>query len=124
MLSKSYLANAAWPICLVLGIPVNVYCLYHLVKVTKLNSYIKAIMATMVIHFMANYVAIFCSLTLRLFFQIQNYITCIFLTTPLGYAGPFLQTMSGLTSMIRYYMAWIKHARILLYYKIHTLIIK
>ena len=106
MLSEDYLAYASWPICLVLGIPVNVYCLYHLIKVTKLNWYIKAIMAIMVIHFMAGYVAIFCSLIPILFFKIQNYITCTILTTPLGYAGPFLQTMSGLTSMLRYYMAW------------------
>ena len=106
MLSENYLANASWPICLLLGIPVNAYCLYHLIKVTKLNSYIKAIMAIMVIHFMAGYIAIFCSLIPILFFDIQNYITCTILTTPLGYAGPSLQTMSGLTSVIRYYMAW------------------
>ena len=106
MLSENYLAYASWPICLVLGIPVNAYCLYHLIKVTKLNSHIKAIMAIMVIHFIAGYVAIFCSLIPILFFEIQNYITCTILTTPLGYAGPFLQTMSTLTSMIRYYMAW------------------
>ena len=55
MLSESYLAYASWPICLVFGIPVNAYCLYHLIKVTKLNSYIKAIMAIMAIHFMAGY---------------------------------------------------------------------
>ena len=106
MLSENYLAYASWPICLVLGIPVNAYCLYHLIKVTKLNSYIKAIMAIMIIHFMAGYLAIFCSLIPILFFDIQNYVACTILTTPLGYSGTYLQTMSGLTSVIRYYMAW------------------
>ena len=106
MLSESYLAYASWPISLALGIPVNAYCLYHLIKVTKLNSHIKAIMAIMVIHFIAGYVAIFFSLIPILFFEIQNFITCTILTTPLGYVGPFLQTMSALTSMIRFYMAW------------------
>ena len=106
MLSENYLAHASWPICLLLGIPVNAYCLYHLIKVTKLNSYIKAIMAIMVIHFMGGYVAIFCSLIPILFFDIQNYVACTILTTPLGYSGTYLQTMSGLTSVIRYYMAW------------------
>ena len=106
MLSENYLVHASWPICLVLGIPVNAYCLYHLIKVTKLNSYIKAIMAIMIIHFMAGYVAIFCSLIPILFFDIQNYVACTILTTPLGYSGTSFQTMSGLTSVIRYYMAW------------------
>ena len=106
LLSENYLAYASWPICLIFGIPVNAYCLYHLIKVTKLNRYIKAIMAIMAIHYMSGYVAIFLSLIPILFFDIQNYITCTILTTPMGYSGTFFQTMSGLTSVIRYYMAW------------------
>ena len=44
VLSENYLSYVFWPICLILGIPINSYCLYHLIKKTKLNGYIKAIM--------------------------------------------------------------------------------
>ena len=60
----------------------------------------------MVIHFLAGYVAIFVSLIPILFFNIQNHITCEILTIPLGFSGTFLQLMSALTSMTRYYMSW------------------
>ena len=44
VLSENYLSYVSWPICLILGIPINGYCLYHLLKKTKLNGYIKAIL--------------------------------------------------------------------------------
>ena len=87
-----------------LNIPVNVYCLYHLIKVTKLNAYIKVIFAILVIHSIAGYIAIFCSLIPIMFFNIQNRITCTALTTPLAYGGTFFQLMSAMTSLTRLYM--------------------
>ena len=105
-LSESYLVYASWAVSLIFGIPVNAYCLYHLIKVTKLNAYIKVIFAILVIHFMMSYIAIFCSLIPIIFFEIQNHITCTLLTTPLGYGGTFLQIMSAMTSMTRFYMTW------------------
>ena len=60
----------------------------------------------MIIHFLAGYVAIFACLIPILFLNIQNYITCTILTIPLGFSGTFLQLMSALTSMTRYYMSW------------------
>ena len=60
----------------------------------------------MVIHFLAIYIAIFISLIPILFFNIQNHITCEILTIPLGFSGAFLQSMSALTSLTRYYMFW------------------
>ncbi len=106
MLSENYLVYASWAVSLIFGIPVNAYCLYHLIKVTKLNVYIKAIFIILVINYLAGYMAIFCSLIPIIFFQIQNHLTCTIITTPLGYGGPFLQPMSALTSMTRFYMAW------------------
>ena len=103
-LSENYLVYTSWAVSLIIGIPVNAYCLYHLIKVTKLNAYIKVIFAILVIHFMMFYIAIFCSLVPIIFFEIQNHITCTLLTTPLGYGGTFLQIMSAMTSMIRFYM--------------------
>ena len=89
-----------------LNIPVNVYCLYHLIKVTKLNAYIKVIFAILVINSIASYIAIFCSLIPIMFFEIQNPITCTILTTPLAYGGVGLQLMSAMTSLTRFYMTW------------------
>ena len=89
-----------------LNIPVNVYCLYHLIKVTKLNAYIKVIFAILVINCIASYIAIFCSLIPIMFFEIQNPITCTILTTPLAYGGVGLQLMSAMTSLTRFYMTW------------------
>ena len=104
MLSENYLVYASWAVSLIFGIPVNAYCLYHLIKVTKLNVYIKAIFVILVINSISGYVAIFCSLIPIIFFKIQNHLTCTILTTPMGY--PFLQPMSAVTSMTRFYMAW------------------
>ena len=106
MLSESYLVYASWAVSLVFGIPVNAYCLYHLIKVTKLNAYIKTIFVILVINSLASYIAIFCSLIPIIFFQIQNHLTCTILTTPLAYGGAFIQPVSALTSMTRFYMAW------------------
>ena len=106
MLSENYLVYASWAVSLVLGIPVNAYCLYHLIKVTKLNVYIKVIFVILVINSIFGYMAIFCSLIPIIFFKIQNHLTCTILTTPLGYGGAFLQPMSALTSMTRFHMAW------------------
>ena len=52
-LSENYLVYASLPVSLTLGIPVNAYCLYHLIKVTKLNAYIKVIFAILVINCIA-----------------------------------------------------------------------
>ena len=106
MLSENHLVYASWAVSLILGIPVNAYCLYHLIKVTKLNVYIKAIFVILAINSLAGYTAIFCSLIPIIFFKIQNHLTCTILTTPLGYGGAFLQLMSAVTSMTRFYMAW------------------
>ena len=108
MLSETYMAYISWVICLILGIPVNGYCIFYLIKVLKLNIYIKIILVIMVTHFLFGYVAIFCSLIPILFLQnqIQNSITCTILTIPLGSSGTFLQFMSALISLTRYYMAW------------------
>ena len=106
MLSENHLVYASWAVSLILGIPVNAYCIYHLIKVTKLNVYIKAIFVILAINSLAGYMAIFCSLIPIIFFEIQNHLTCTILTTPLGYGGAFLQPMSALTSMTRFYMAW------------------
>ena len=103
-LSDSYLVYASLPVSVILGIPVNVYCLYHLIKITKLNAYIKVIFAILVIHSIASYIAIFCSLIPIMFFEIQNRITCTILTTPLAYGGTILQLMSAMTSLTRLYM--------------------
>ena len=106
MLSENNLVYASWVVSLVFGIPVNAYCLYHLIKVTKLNVYIKVIFVILVINSISGYMAIFCSLIPIIFFKIQNHLTCTILTTPLGYGGAFLQPMSALTSMTRFYMTW------------------
>ena len=106
MLSENYLVYASWAVSLVFGIPINAYCLYHLIKVTKLNVYIKVIFVILVINSISGYVAIFCSLVPIIFFKIQNHLTCTILTTPLGYGGAFLQPMSALTSVTRFYMTW------------------
>ena len=106
MLSENYLVYASWVVSLIFGIPVNAYCLYHLIKVTKLNVYIKVIFVILVINFISGYMAIFCSLVPIIFFKIQNHLTCTILTTPLGYGGVFLQLMSAMTSMTRFYMTW------------------
>ena len=106
MLSENYLVYASWVVSLIFGIPVNAYCLYHLINVTKLNVYIKVIFVILVINFLTGYAAIFCSLIPIIFFKIQNHLTCTILTTPLAYGGAFLQPMSALTSMTRFYMAW------------------
>ena len=106
MLSENYLVYASWAVSLVFGIPVNAYCLYHLIKVTKLNAYIKVIFVILVINSISGYVAIFCSLIPIIFFKIQNHLTCTILTTPLGYGGAFLQPMSALVSVTRFYMTW------------------
>ena len=103
-LSESHLVYASLPVSVILGIPVNVYCLYHLIKITKLNAYIKVIFAILVIHSIASYIAIFCSLIPIMFFEIQNRITCTILTTPLAYGGTILQLMSAMTSLTRLYM--------------------
>ena len=103
-LSENYLVYASLPVCLIIGIPVNAYCLYHLIKVTKLNAYIKLIFAILVINCIAGYIAILCSLIPIIFFEIQNRITCTILTTPLAYGGTFLQLMSAMTSLTRLYM--------------------
>ena len=106
MLSENYSLYALMVVSLTLDIPVNVYCLYHLIKVTKLNGYIKVIFAILVIHSIASYIAIFCSLIPIMFFEIQNRITCTILTTPLANGGGFLQLMSAMTSLTRLYMTW------------------
>ena len=106
MLSENYLVYASWAVSLVFGIPVNAYCLYHLIKVTKLNAYIKVIFVILVINSISGYMAIFCSLIPIIFFETQNHLTCTILTTPMAYGGAFLQPMSALTSMTRFYMAW------------------
>ena len=103
-LSESHLVYASLPVSVILGIPVNVYCLYHLIKITKLNAFIKVIFAILVIHSIASYIAIFCSLIPIMFFEIQNRITCTILTTPLAYGGTILQLMSAMTSLTRLYM--------------------
>ena len=103
-LLESHLVYASLPVSVILGIPVNVYCLYHLIKITKLNAYIKLIFAILVIHSIASYIAIFCSLIPIMFFEIQNRITCTILTTPLAYGGTILQLMSAMTSLTRLYM--------------------
>jgi hypothetical protein len=104
MLSENYSLYTLMVVIPTLNIPVNVYCLYHLIKVTKLNAYIKVIFAIMVIHSIAGYIAIFCSLIPIMFFDIQNRITCTVLTTPLAYGGAFFQLMSAMTSLTRLYM--------------------
>jgi hypothetical protein len=106
MLSENYLVYASWTVSLIFGIPVNAYCLYHLIKVTKLNVYIKVIFVILGINSISGYMAIFCSLIPIIFFNIQNHLTCTILTTPLGYGGAFLQPMSALTSITRFYMTW------------------
>ena len=106
MLSGNHLVYASWAVSLIVGIPVNAYCLYHLIKVTKLNVYIKVIFVILVINSISGYVAIFCSLIPIIFFKIQNHLTCTILTTPLGYGGAFLQPMSALVSVTRFYMTW------------------
>ena len=106
MLSENYSLYTLMVVILALNIPVNVYCLYHLIKLTKLNAYIKVIFAILVINFTASYIAIFCSLIPIMFFEIQNRITCTILTSPLAYGGAFLQIVSALTSLTRLYMTW------------------
>ena len=106
MLSENYSLYAMMVVSLTLDIPVNVYCLYHLIKVTKLNAYIKVIFAILVTHSIVGYISIFCSLIPIMFFEIQNRITCTILTTPLAYGGAFLQLMSAMTSLTRFYMTW------------------
>ena len=106
MLSENYSLYALMVVSLTLDIPVNAYCLYHLIKVTKLNAYIKVIFAILIIHSIVSYIAIFCSLIPIMFFEIQNRITCTILTTPLAYGGTFLQVMSAMTSLTRLYMTW------------------
>ena len=104
MLSENYSLYTLMVVILTLDIPVNVYCLYHLLKVTKLNAYIKVIFAILVIHSIATFIAIFCSLIPIMFFETQNRITCTILTTPVAYGGAFQQLMSAMTSLTRLYM--------------------
>ena len=106
MLSENYSLYTLMVVILALNIPVNVYCLYHLIKLTKLNAYIKVIFAILVINCIASYIAIFCSLIPIMFFEIQNRITCTILTNPMAYGGVFLQLMSAMTSLTRLYMTW------------------
>ena len=106
MLSENHSLYTLMVVIPILGIPVNAYCLYHLIKVTKLNAYIKVIFAILVINCIASYIAIFCSLIPIIFFEIQNRITCTILTNPLAYGGAFLQLMSAMTSLTRLYMTW------------------
>ena len=106
MLSENYSLYTLMVVIPTLNIPVNVYCLYHLIKVTKLNAYIKVIFAILVINSIASYIAIFCSLIPIMFFEIQNPITCTILATPLAYGGLGMQLMSAMTSLTRFYMTW------------------
>ena len=104
ILSENYSLYTLMFVILTLDIPVFVYCLYHLINVTKLNAYIKVIFAILVIHAIACCIVIFCTLILIMFFEIQNPITCTILTTPVAYGGAFQQLMSAMTSLTRLYM--------------------
>ena len=102
-LSQSPFAYIAWSICF-LGLPVCIFCLHFIIKVMKLNPYIKTIFVLMTLQYLLGYIMIISSLIAILFCKVQNYLSCMILTLPLTTQGGALQSMSALMSSVRFYM--------------------
>ena len=102
-LPESKITYGSWLVSL-FGIPIYAYCLHFVLRIMKLNPYIKAIFTILILHYLLGYILIFVSLILILPFEIQNFSTCAMLTFPLTNSGCILQIISALISLLRFYM--------------------
>ena len=87
MLSELPSAYISLSVSIGLGVPVHVYCIYFIIMVMKLNSYIKIIFVVLTTQFLMCYLSIIGSLIPILFFNESNSWTCIFLIMPMGVSG-------------------------------------
>ena len=89
MLSELPSAYISLSVSIGLGVPVHVYCIYFIIMVMKLNSYIKIIFVVLTTQFLMCYLSIIGSLIPILFFSESNSWTCIFLIMPMGVSGKY-----------------------------------
>ena len=90
----------------IIGMLIHSFCLYCILKKIKLNFFIKVIFSILAVFYLLSYLTIFISLIPILFYQHQDWKICTLIGYCIGSAGFWIQGISALISILRFYMVY------------------
>ena len=90
----------------IIGMLIHIFCLYCILKKIKLNFFIKVIFSILAIFYLLSYLAIFITLIPILLYQYHDWKICTLLGYCVGSPGQWVQGISALVSILRFYMAY------------------